>query len=106
MTLDPDVLHSGDNTAAFGNNYITVFEDNPADVIVSKVEFVVGCIKKTYVNPKFPLYINFNSKETAKLNYINTAHLIAYDEKGQRMVCDGTLTFYVINGVIRQNGKC
>ena len=101
-----DELHSGDNTAAFGNNYIVIFEDNPLAVPVSKIEFVVGCIKKTFKDPKFPLYVNFNSKETAKLNYINTAHLIAYDDKGRREVCDGTLTFYVINGVIRQDGKC
>lgn len=106
MNCNDNTIHAGDNTAAFGNKYITIFIDNPAEILVSKLEFVVGCIKKTFVDPKFPLYINFNSKETTKLNYINTAHLIAYDQKGRRLVCDGSLTFYMINGVIKQDGEC
>lgn len=106
MSCGDNTLHQGDNTAAFGNNFITIFMDNPASVPISRVDFVVGCIRKTYRDPKFPLYINFNSKETAKLNYINTGHLVAYDKYDRPLECEGSLTFYVINGVIKQNGKC
>lgn len=99
------VLRQGDNTRAFGKNFITIFSDNPAQIPVSKVIFSVGCIEKTFENPVFPLRINFNSKETAKLNYINTGYLTAFDQYGRRMTCEGSITFYVINGVL-YSGKC
>lgn len=104
--MDSSVIHKGDNTAAFGRNYITVEIENPYDVEVSKVEFVCGCIVKEYPNPEFPLRINFNSKETAKLNYVNTGYLIAYDSKNRPTTCKGSITFYVIDGVIKPHGKC
>ena len=97
-------LRNGDNTRAFGGNFITMFIDNPAQIPVSKVIFSVGCIVKTYENPQFPLYINFNSKETEALNYINTGYLTAFDQFGQQMTCEGSITFYCINGVIY--GQC
>lgn len=93
-------LRQGDNTKAFGGNFITIFMDNPAHIPVSKVIFSVGCIEKTYLNPEFPLYINFNSKETQALNYINTGYLTAFDVNGNQMTCEGSITFYCINGVI------
>lgn len=99
-------IHKGDDTRAFGNNFITIFIDNPAHVVISKVVFTVGCIQKPFDYPEFPLKINFNKKETAALNYINTGYLTAYDKDGNPMECEGSITFYVINGAIRQNGKC
>ena len=100
------VLRKGDNTASFGNNFLTIFMDNPVGIPVSKVIFSCGCIQKTFENPEFPLRINFNSKETAKLNYINTGYLVAFDDKGRQMACEGSITFYVINGVLTPYGKC
>lgn len=99
-------IHKGDNTQAFGNNFLTIFLDNPMSVGISKVIFSVGCIEKVFENPQFPLRVNFNSKETAALNYINTGYLVAFDSKGRQLACEGSITFYVINGVITQNGKC
>ena len=93
-------LHKGDNTKAFGGNYITIYLDNPAEFVISKVIFSVGCIVKEYPNPEFPLKVNFNSKETAALNYVNTGYLTAFDEFGRERVCDGSITFYVVNGVL------
>lgn len=93
-------LRQGDNTKAFGGNFITIFMDNPAHIPVSKVIFSVGCIEKSYIKPEFPLYINFNSKETKALNYINTGYLTAFDVDGKQMTCEGSITFYCINGVI------
>lgn len=98
-------LHQGDNTRAFGGNYITIYMDNPAELPVSKVVFSVGCIVKEYPNPEFPLRVNFNSKETRALNYVNTGYLTAYDKDGLPMVCEGSITFYVVNGVI-YSGQC
>lgn len=93
-------LRQGDNTKAFGGTFITIFMDNPGLIPVSKVVFSVGCIVKTYKDPEFPLYVNFNSKETAQLNYINTGYLTAFDEDGNQVTCEGSITFYCINGVI------
>ena len=103
--MDENSIYKGDDTSAFGMNYITVEIDNPYKIPVSKVEFVCGCIVKPYPNPEFPLKINFNPKETAKLNYVNTGYLIAYDSKNRPTTCKGSVTFYVVDGVIRRNGK-
>ena len=99
------VLRQGDNTKAFGGNFITIEIDNPLEVPISKVIFSVAFIVKPYENPQFPLRVNFNSKETCSLNYINTGYLTAFDQLGQPMACEGSITFYCINGVI-YGGKC
>ena len=97
--------HQGDNTGAFGNTFIKIFLKNPAEVVVSKVVFTVGCINKVFENPEFPLYVNFNSKETSVMPYENTGYLTAYDSEGRPMTCKGSVTFYVVNGVITKYGK-
>ena len=97
-------LRKGDNTAAFGNTFLTIDLYNPAQIPVSKVIFSVGCIVKPFDNPEFPLRVNFNSRETRALNYINTGYLTAFDQNGNQVTCEGSITFYCINGVIY--GQC
>lgn len=97
-------IYKGDDTGAFGNNFITINLNNPLDYPVSKVEFIInggGCIPiKTYENPVFPLRINFTKEETEKFLGVNVCRLRAYDEYGLRKTCNNTLTFYAQNGVI------
>lgn len=96
----------GDNTGAFGNSFITINLDNPLGYEVSKAIFVCGCIQKSFVNPVFPLVVNFTSQETSRLKVTNTCYLVAYDAQGRQKTCKGTLTFKAQNGVISQNGIC
>lgn len=97
-------IYKGDDTGAFGNNFITINLDNPQSYPISKILFVVnsGCgIKpKEYKNPTFPIIINFTRQETSKFQDVNTAKLIAYDQNGLQYTCPQTLTFKARNGVI------
>ena len=93
-------IFKGDDTDAFGNNFITITLDNPENCIISKATFVCGNIKKTFENPVFPLVVNFTSEETSKLKPINTCHLVVYDEFGRQKTCTGALRFDAQSGVI------
>lgn len=95
-----DAIFKGDNTAAFGGSFITINLTNPLNYTVSKAIFVCGCIKKAFVDPVFPLVINFDSAETKKLLSTNVCYLVAYDDQGRQKTCKGTLTFPAKNGVI------
>lgn len=101
-----NAIYMGDDTAAFGNNFITINLENPLGYPISKATFVCGCIKKTFENPTFPLVINFTSGETATLRTTNTCYLVVYDSQGRQKTCKGNLTFKAQNGVIPQNGIC
>lgn len=94
------VVFKGDNTGAFNNQFITIELENPLGYIVSKAAFVCGCFKKEFVNPVFPLKVNFTEEESKKLNFKNTCYLIVWDEQGRQKTCEGTLTFEAKNGVI------
>ena len=99
-----DAIFKGDNTAAFGGTFITINLTNPLEYTISKAVFVCGCIKKEFLNPVFPLTVNFNSGETSKLRNTNVCYLVVYDEQGRQKTCTGTLTFNAQNGVICCNG--
>ena len=100
-----DAVFKGDNTGAFGNNFITIYLDNPDGYEISKVIFVCGTIQKAFNNPIFPLTINLSEAETAKLRVSNVCYLVAYDAYNRQRTCQGTLTFNAQNGVIN-NGIC
>ena len=93
-------IFKGDDTAAFGNSFITINLENPLEYPISKATFVCGCFQKSFENPIFPLVINFTSQETAKFSNANTCYLVVYDSIGRQKTCQGTLTFKAQNGVI------
>lgn len=93
-------IYKTDDTAAFGNRFITINLENPFEYPISKAIFVCGCLKKTFENPVFPLVINFSSQETANLSVSNTCYLVVYDSEGRQKTCKGTLTFKAQNGVL------
>lgn len=100
-----ETIFKGDDTGAFGNNFITINLNNPLSYPISKAIFVCKCIKKEFKNPVFPLVINFSSKETSALQSSNICYLVVYDSEGRQKTCKGTLTFGAQNGVI-SNGTC
>ena len=98
-----DRVFTGDDTGAFGTNFIKINLKNPDNYTVSKVEFIInnGCIPpKEYPNPVFPLIINFSRNESVKFQPVNVCRLRAYDENGLRKTCKNFLTFYAQNGEI------
>lgn len=100
-------IYMGDNTGAFGNNFITINLENPLGYEITKAVFVCNCLTKSFDNPVFPLVVNFNSSETAQLRTSNTCFLVVYDSQGRQKTCTGNLTFKAQNGVLPNgNGGC
>lgn len=118
---EENAIYKGDNTGAFGNNYITIKVKNPLLMEISKILFIVngGVIIKEFTDENnfavedIELVVNFDSGETAKLNNTNTGNLVAYDTyttpegvfAPRQCTCQQFLTFTAKNGVICRNGR-
>lgn len=97
------IPYKGDNSQAYDKHFLEI--DLELDEGVnppSKVEFVTGCIIKPFINPQFPIYVDFDEAESSKLNYINIGYLVTYDDLGRRETADGFIKFKYQNGVICQ----
>ncbi len=95
--------YRGDDTNAFGQNMLRI--NRPADLpeyfTISKIIFQCGPLQKTFYQPQFPIYVNFNHNETQRLRQTNECYLQVFDDKGLRQTCGGTLTLTTIPGVIK-----
>ena len=98
-------IYKGDDTGAFGNQFITINLDNPMEYIISKVIFTCGNFQKEFKNPVFPLVINLNSEETMQLRSTNICYLVAFDEQGRQKTCQGQLVFPAQNGVLNNDRR-
>lgn len=106
-------IYKGDDTRAFGGNFINIKINNPDLYKISKIIFAVngGVITKTFTDENYfqveetNLTVNFTSKETLKLNAINIGNLLVYDEHGYQETCVQSIQFNAQNGVIN-NAKC
>lgn len=87
-------IYQGDNTAAFGGNFLTIDvsagEGMPVPLI-TKAELKIGCFTKVIENPTFPLKINLTEEETTHLKTENTAYLAVWDNQGRKKTCEGSL---------------
>lgn len=110
-------IFKGDDTDAFGNQFIKITVKNPLLYPISKLEAVtnsgIGIKNKPFTDEnnfqqeEIELTINYTSAETTCLNQgANILNLVAYDESGKQSTCAQSLTFYAKNGVISRNGKC
>ena len=106
-------IFKGDDTRAFGGNFINIKVNNPDLYKISKLVFSVngGIITKTFTDNEFfqraetNLTVNFSSEETLKLTGVNVGNLLAYDEYGYQETCVQSVQFNAQNGVIN-NAKC
>ena len=85
----------GDNTAAFGGNFLTISLSSNigTEIVVTKAVFACGSIKLEFENPQFPLRINLTEEQTATLNCENTCYLAVWDDEGRKLTCEGSLVF-------------
>lgn len=89
-------IRKGDDTNAFGFNFLTVNLENASQYVITKAEIKIGTIKKTVDNPVFPLHISLNKSETEKLNEQNNmCYMAIYDTQGRKYTCEGHLSFKV-----------
>lgn len=113
--MSSNSIFKGDNTAAFGGNFLTIKVLNPQLYKISKLLFSVngGIIQKSFNGEDYNYFqieetiltVNFSSQETQKLSATNVGNLIAYDENGLQETCVQSVKFYAQNGVIC-NAKC
>ena len=104
-------MYQGDNTEAFGGNFLTVYlrckemvwnaeteqwewtgNYVPPPPIL-KAEIRTGCLCKVVMNPTFPLTINFNEEESAKLNIKNSIAMAVWDMQNRKHTVDGSYVF-------------
>lgn len=87
-----EILYRGDDTDAFGNDFIEIeLEDAPQ--VISKAELRCGDIVKVIENPTFPLHINFTAEETNLMKQTNDCSFAIFDEQGRKLTCDGGFSF-------------
>ena len=106
----------GDDTRAFGNDFITIKIKNKLGYQISKLEVITNssvCIPpKPYTDASYftdeniELKVNYTSEETPKLNNgANVVRVVAYDMNNYPYTLPQSKTFYAENGVIRRNGR-
>lgn len=89
-------INRGDNTGAFGQDFLRIYLNNPNDLYIQKAVFQInGELEKEYIEPKFPLRVNFTGAETELLHQVNMCKLALWDEAGRRRTADGKFTFFV-----------
>ena len=97
-------IFKGDNTASFGNSFITINLRMPEGVensFISKAKFRVGNLPvMTFENPQFPLTVNLTSAQTSQLQQQNTCYLAVYDSEGRKVTCRGNLKFVARDAVV------
>ena len=115
--MSSNTVFKGDDTGAFGNQFIQIVVKNPLLYPMSKIEFITNggcCIPhkpfygadyNNFQSAETTLVVNYSSSETIKLNATNTGNLVVYDMNGKQSTCQQTLTFNAKNGVIYHNGK-
>ena len=78
-------INRGDNTGAFGCEFLRIYLNNPNNLAIQKAIFQInGDLEKEYYNPKFPLKVNFTGAETELLQQVNFCRLALWDKNGRR----------------------
>lgn len=89
-------INRGDNTGAFGNDFLRIYLNNPNNLYIQKAVFQINDdLTKEYYDPIFPLRVNFTGAETNLLRQVNICKLALWDEFGRRRTADGKFTFFV-----------
>lgn len=85
-------IYKGEDTNAFGQNFLTINAKIPEGWVISKLELIIENLLPIVIyNPVFPLDINLNKIQTQQLHKINKVKLVIYDSLGRRRICDGQI---------------
>lgn len=96
-------INRGDNTKAFGGDFLRIYLNNPNKLVITKAIFQVnGCLEKEFIDPIFPLRVNFTGEDTYKLQQMNVCKLALWDSHGRRRTADGKFTFFVKENMIKE----
>ena len=96
-------IYKGDNTGAFGNDFLRIYLNNPNNLIITKAVIQINNkLDKVYEYPIFPLRVNFTGEETEYLDQQNTCRMALWDEYGRRRTAEGKFNFYVKENRIKE----
>lgn len=94
-------IYKGDDTSAFGNNFIRVKAKIPEGFIITKAKIRIGNLPiVTVMNPTFPLIINLTAAQTRQLSTQNECYMAVYDEQNRKRTCTGVLKFIAKDEVV------
>lgn len=99
--MDCNKIYKGDDTRAFGGNFVEIKLVSEESAIISKAVFQCGDIRKEFENPTFPLIVNLTSEESRQLSNYNNCYLAVYDEFGLKKTCKGTLGIWSNSEVVK-----
>ena len=89
-------INRGDNTGAFGSDFLKIYLNNPNNIYIQKALLQInGELEKEFYDPIFPLRVNITGEETYYLDQVNHCKLALWDEYGRRRTADGKFTFFV-----------
>lgn len=91
------VIYKGDDTQAFGKDFIKIDLKGLEGKTISKAIFQCGTVQKVFNRPLFPIYVNFTSEESSQLYEDAVCYFQVFDEKGRRLTSNSTLTFTTLS---------
>jgi len=98
-------IYKGDDTAAFGQDFIIINCSGLEGQTISKAIFQCGPIQKIYTRPQFPIRVNFTHEESKKLYQNSECYLQVFDENGLRQTCEGMLPFTAQAQVVQDESR-
>lgn len=98
-------IYKGDDTGAFGQDFIIINVEGLDGVYISKCIFQCGPIQKIYTRPQFPIKVNFTHEESKRLQQQSVCYLQVFDEQGLRQTCEGTLEFTAQPQVVQDESR-
>ena len=89
---DKNTIFQGDDTSAFGQNFLKINATIPEGWQISKVELRIGNLPLfVFENPVFPLFVNLDSDQTRMLEKTNEVYMAVYDVNGKKITCKGSI---------------
>ena len=98
-------IYKGDDTGAFGQDFIIITISGMDDVPISKCIFQCGPVQKVFTRPQFPIRVNFSHEESKRLPKDSVCYLQVFDESGRRQTCEGTLSFTAQAQVVQDESR-
>lgn len=75
-------------------NFIQINIENNTDFEINKIVLQCGSLRKEYTYVlDTPILISFSKEETANFKEINTIHLAAYNNTGEKKTLEGEIIF-------------
>lgn len=89
-----NAIYKGEDTDAFGQQFLTINITVPDGWVISKAELTIGKLTPIIFNspePPYVLHVSLNRSQTKQLERSNKARLAIFDTSGKKKILDGTV---------------